>query len=183
MVREVLQSTRSRLEVSCALGLTTSWRQFSPMIPDQTAADWRGHLLTSPAQIRALLEQTRRIAVLGIKPASRADQPAFFVPEYALGAGYEIVPVPVYYPEVTEILGAPVVRRLVDVVPPADLVNVFRRSEVVPSHLDELLAARPRAVWMQSGIRHDAVAEALARAGIDVVQDRCLMVELERIGR
>lgn len=145
--------------------------------------DWRRHLLTDSSQIRALLQRTRRIAVLGIKPESRADQPAFFVPEYAQGAGYEIVPVPVYYPDVTEILGEPVVRRLSDVSPPVDLVNVFRRPEMLPSHLDDLLAARPSAVWMQSGIRHEEVAESLARAGIDVVQNRCLMVELQRMGK
>lgn len=145
--------------------------------------NWRRHLLTDSSQIRALLQRTRRVAVLGIKPESRADQPAFFVPEYAQGAGYEIVPVPVYYPDVTEILGEPVVRRLSDVSPPVDLVNVFRRPEMLPAHLDDLLAARPSAVWMQSGIRHEEVAESLARAGIDVVQNRCLMVELQRMGK
>jgi predicted CoA-binding protein len=124
----------------------------------------------------------RRIAVLGIKTAE-SRQPAYWVPEYAQRAGYEVVPVPVYYPEATEILGVPVVRRLVDVPPPIDLVNVFRRPVDLPAHLDDLLAARPAAVWLQSGIRHDAVAERLARAGIDVVQDRCLMIELRGIGR
>ncbi len=104
-------------------------------------------------------------------------------PRYAQQAGYEIVPVPVYYPEVTEILGAPVYRRLADVPGPVDLVNVFRRPSDLPAHLDDLLAARPRAVWLQSGIRHDAVAESLARAGIAVVQDRCLMVELRYLGK
>ena len=153
------------------------------MTSEITSEAWRARLLTAPDQIRALLERTRRIVVLGIKPESRADRPAFFVPQYAMAAGYEIVPVPVYYPDVTKILGQPVYRRLADVPGDIDLVNVFRRPEHIPPHLDELLAARPRAVWMQSGIRHDAVAEQLARAGIDVVQDRCLMVELGRIGR
>lgn len=153
------------------------------MDPTDASIDWRRHLLTEPAQIRALLGRARRIAVLGIKPESRADQPAHFVPEYAQNAGYEIIPVPCYYPEVTEILGVPVVRRVADITPPVDIVNVFRRPEVIPAHLDDLLEARPGAVWMQSGIRHDDVAESLARAGIDVVQNRCLMVELQRIGR
>lgn len=148
-----------------------------------TPTDWRRHLLTESAQIRALLERAKRIAVLGIKPESRADQPAHFVPEYAQAAGYEIIPVPCYYPEVTEILGVPVVRRVSDITPPVDIVDVFRRPEAIPAHLDDLLSARPGAVWMQSGIRHDDVAESLARAGIDVVQNRCLMVELQRIGR
>lgn len=146
------------------------------------AADWRDHLLESDAAIRALLERTRRVAVLGIKtPESGA--PAYYVPAYAQRAGLEIVPVPIYYPEVTEILGAPVYRRLADVPGRIDLVNVFRRSGDVPAHLDDILAARPAAVWLQSGIRHDPTAEQLARAGIDVVQDRCLMVELRYVGK
>lgn len=145
--------------------------------------DLRTHLLTTDAQLRALLERTRRIAVLGIKPESHASQPAHYVPAYAQRAGFEVLPVPVYYPEVTHILGQPVARSLAALAPPIDLVNVFRRSEDVPAHLDELLAARPRAVWLQQGIRHDAVAERLAREGIDVVQDRCLLVELQRLGR
>jgi predicted CoA-binding protein len=145
--------------------------------------DWRRHLLTTGEEIRALLGRTRRVAVLGIKPESRADRPAFYVPEYVQSAGLEVIPVPVYYPEVTEILGRPVYRRLVDAPGPIDLVDVFRRPEHLPQHVDDFLAAKPAAVWFQAGIRNDAVAERLARAGIDVVQNRCLMVELERLGR
>jgi len=62
-------------------------------------------------------------------------------------------------------------------------VNVFRRPSDIPAHLEDLLASRPRAVWFQLGIRHDEAAETLARAGIDVVQDRCLLVELQARGR
>ncbi len=143
---------------------------------------WRAHLVVSEDDIGALLTRTHRIAVLGIKPETRADRPAFFVPEYVQRAGFDIVPVPVYYPDVTHILGCPVYRRLVDVPEPIDLVDVFRRPQHIPAHLDDILAAAPRAVWFQSGIRHDAVAARLANAGIDVVQDRCLMVELSRRG-
>jgi hypothetical protein len=143
---------------------------------------WRERLIERDSQIRALLERTRRIAVLGIK-TPESGQPAYYVPRYAQHVGYEIVPVPVYYPEVTEILGQPVYRRLVDVPGEIDLVNVFRRSRDIPPHVDDILAKRPKAVWFQSGIRNDDVAERLAREGIDVVQDRCLMVELRYIGR
>lgn len=136
-------------------------------------------LIDDAAGIRALLQRVRRIAVLGIK-TDTSGAPAYFVPEYAQRAGYTIIPVPVYYPEVTEILGEPVHRRLADVPPPVDMVNVFRRSKDIPAHLDDILAARPSAVWMQSGIRHDDVARTLLDAGIDVVQDRCLMVEMAR---
>jgi uncharacterized protein len=89
----------------------------------------------------------------------------------------EVVPVPVYYPEVTEILGKPVYRRLADVPGEIDMVNVFRRPQDVAQHLDDILAARPKSVWMQSGIRDDRVALRLAEEGMKVVQNRCLMVE------
>lgn len=144
--------------------------------------DWRSHLIEDDAGIRALLERTHRIAVLGIKVAE-SGQPAYYVPEHAQRVGYEIVPVPVYYPSVTEILGAPVFRTLAAIPGRIDMVNVFRRSRDVAAHVDDILAARPSSVWMQLGIRDDAVAERLAREGIDVVQDRCLMVELRHIGR
>ena len=140
-----------------------------------------GRVLESAAEIQALLERARRIAVLGIK--LEPMQPAHYVPAYAQRAGYEIVPVPVYYPDATEILGQPVYRRLPDVPGPVDIVNVFRRPADVPPHVDDILAKRPGAVWLQLGIRHDAAARRLTDAGIDVVQDRCLMVDLRRIGR
>jgi uncharacterized protein len=145
------------------------------------SADWRGHLLESGDQLRELLARVKRIAVLGIKTEAHSYQPAFYVPEFMQSAGYEIVPVPVYYPEATVILGQPVYRRLVDIPGDIDMVNLFRRSQDILPHVDDILAKRPRAVWMQSGIRHAEAAEQLARAGIDVVQDRCLMVEVRRI--
>lgn len=129
----------------------------------------------------AILERTRRIAVLGIKTEAQAGQPAYYVPEYLVRAGFDIIPVPVYYPEVKEILGRKVFRNLTDISDEIDLVDVFRRSRDIPSHLDDLLAKKPAAVWFQSGIRNDAAAEQLARAGIKVVQDRCLMVEHRRL--
>lgn len=126
---------------------------------------------------QAILRDARRIAVLGIKPASKADQPAYYVPEYMQSAGYTVVPVPVYFPEATSILGEPVYRTLAAVPGEVDLVLVFRRPGDIPPHVDDILAKRPRAVWLQSGIRNDAVAERLVAAGIAVVQDRCAMVE------
>ncbi|MFL6374800.1 MAG: CoA-binding protein [Pyrinomonadaceae bacterium] len=135
------------------------------------------NLLTSDDDIREMLEGTHRIAVLGIKPETHSGQPAFYVPQYMAAAGCEIIPVPVYYPEVTEIMGRPVYRDLREVPGEIDMVNVFRRSEDIPKHTDELLAARPKSVWFQLGIRNDGVAEKLADAGIKVVQNLCLMVE------
>ena len=142
---------------------------------------WRENLITTGDGIRRMLENAKRIAVLGIK--REYDRPAYFVPEYAQMAGYEIIPVPVYYPELTELMGQPVYRRVADVPGEIDIVNVFRRPEHIPPHVDDIIAKKPKAVWFQSGIRNDAAAERLAKAGIQVVQDRCLMVEMRRIGR
>ena len=152
------------------------------MTTSTAAADWRSHLIDDAAGIRRVLEQTRRVAVLGIK-TPESGQPAYYVPEYAQQAGYEIVPVPVYYPDVTEILGERVYRRLADIPGDIDLVDVFRRPRDIPAHVDDILAKQPKVVWFQSGITNDEAAERLARAGIDVVQDRCLLVELKRMGR
>jgi hypothetical protein len=76
-----------------------------------------------------------------------------------------------------------VYRRLVDVPGEVDLVDVFRRSEDVLAHVEDLIAKRPKAVWMQLGIRNDQAAERLVAAGIDVVMDRCLMVDHRRYAR
>ena len=140
-------------------------------------SDWRENLITTGEGLAELLAATQRVAVLGIKTERQSFQPAFYVPQYLAAAGLEVIPVPVYYPEVTEILGQKVYRKLADVPGRVDMVDVFRRPEDIPPHLEDILAARPRSVWFQSGIRNDRAAEELARAGIKVVQDRCLMVE------
>lgn len=152
----------------------------TPSAPPDDA--WRTRLVDTPAAIRELLLATRRIAVLGIK-IPETGAPAYYVPAYAQRAGYDVIPVPVYYPDVTTILGAPVYRRLADVPGGIDMVNVFRRPHDIPAHVDDILAARPKSVWFQLGIRNDAAAERLAKEGIEVVQDRCLLVELQAIGK
>jgi uncharacterized protein len=138
---------------------------------------WQDNIITDTTQIRELLSATSTIAVLGIKTEAQSNQPAFYVPNYLDRAGFQIIPVPVYYPKVVEILGKKVYRKLADIPVDVDLVNVFRRSEDVPAHLEDILAKQPKAVWMQSGITNQAVAEKLAKSGIRVVQDRCLMVD------
>ena len=135
------------------------------------------------ARVAELVRSARRVAVLGIKTEAQSSQPAFYVPEALHAGGVEIVPVPVYYPDVTEILGARVYRRVADVPGDIDIVDVFRRSPDVAAHVDDILAKRPRAVGLQSGIRHDASAERFAAAGILVVQDRCLMVDWQHYAR
>ncbi len=139
--------------------------------------DHRHRIVVDPAQIADIAAAARRVVVLGIKPESERSQPAHYVPAYLVGAGIDVVPVPVYYPNVTEILGIPVVRDLRSIQGKVDIVDVFRRSEDVYEHVDDLIALRPTTVWLQAGIRDDESADRLARAGIQVVQDRCLMVE------
>lgn len=141
---------------------------------------WRDNLVTTEQGIAEIVRGSKRVAVLGMKTEAQSGQPAFYVPEYLHRAGVDVIPVPVYYPEVTEILGKKVYRAVADIPGEIDLVDVFRRSQDVPPHVDDLIAARPKAVWMQSGIRHEEAARRLAEAGIKVVQDRCLMVEHRR---
>ncbi len=143
--------------------------------------DWRENILDDDAKIHELLRTTRRIAVLGIKTEGQADEAAYYVPSYLATQGVEVIPVPAYYPDVQVILGRKVYRKVADVPGPIDVVDVFRRPRDVPGHVDDLRAKRPRAVWFQLGIRNDAAAETLARDGILVVQDRCLMVEWRRM--
>lgn len=143
---------------------------------------WRENLIETGEGVRELLARVRRVAVLGIKTEAQEYQPAFYVPKYLVSAGLDVVPVPVYYPEATHILGLEVYRSLKDVPGEIDLVDVFRRPADIPPHLEDILAKRPAAVWFQSGIRHEEAAEKLARAGIKVVQDRCLMVDHRRFG-
>ena len=147
------------------------------------ATNWRENLVETDDGLRSLLAETQRIAVLGMNTEAQSFQPAFYVPQYMAAAGFDVIPVPVYYPEATEIMGRKVYRKLADVPGRIDMVNVFRRPQDVPPHLEDILAARPKSVWLQSGIRNDVVAERLARAGIKVVQDRCLMVEHRALAR
>ena len=142
---------------------------------------WRDHLIESPSKIQQILESTHRIAVIGMKPDEA--QPAYYVPEYASQAGYDVVPVPVYYPDLTEIMGKKVYRKLVDIPGDIDLVDVFRRPKDIAQHVDDIRAKKPKTVFFQLGIRNDEAAERLAKAGIDVIQDHCLLVELRRIGK
>jgi len=134
--------------------------------------NWQENILSTVEQIRDLILGTKRIAVLGIKTDAQAGQPSVYVPKYMQDAGFEIVPVPVYYPDVAVILGEKVYRKLIDIPGDIDMVDVFRRPNDVTGHVDDIVAKKPRSVWLQSGIRNDAAAEIFAKAGIKVVQDR-----------
>ena len=134
-----------------------------------------------PAQdrIREILRSARRIAVVGLSP--RPERPSYGVASYLKRAGYTIIPV---RPTGTIILGEPVQPNLraAAVTGPIDIVNVFRRSEFVPALVDDLLAVRPRLVWMQMGVRHEPPARRPEAEGIAVVMDRCLAVDKQYLG-
>jgi predicted CoA-binding protein len=142
--------------------------------------EWRENLVTETERILDLAISAKRVAVLGIRSKARAHRPAHYVPRYLVEAGVEVIPVPVYEPDVKEILGQPVYRSLLEIPGDIDLVDVFRRAEDIPPHLPDILQKKPRVVWFQSGIRNDQAAETLAKAGIKVVQNRCLMIEHRR---
>lgn len=147
----------------------------------QTAADmdYRAHLIEDNEAARAALLDSKRLAILGIKPESHAAQPAYYVSEYLQSAGYEVIPVPVYYPDCTEILGKKVCRKFTEV-GPVDMIVVFRRPKDIDQHVDDMIAAKPKYVWFQLGIRNEDAARRLAEAGIGVIQDKCTMVEHRR---
>jgi uncharacterized protein len=146
----------------------------------RSATETAGRLIDDPAEVARIAAAAKRVAVLGIKTEKQSDQPAFYVPAYLHSAGVEVIPVPVYYPDAKQILGRPVYRRVADVPGEVDILDVFRRPDDLPPHLDDVLAKKPKLVWLQSGIRHPGFARSLMEAGIDVVQDRCLMVEHRR---
>ena len=140
------------------------------------------HLVDDDAGLTRILRDARTVAVLGAKAAPH--EPAHYVPAYLHGRGYRILPVnPTFAGQ--SIFGETVVGALADLEGPVDVIDVFRRPEYLPGHAREILALpwRPRVVWFQLGIRHDGAAAALAAAGIDVVQDRCMMPEHRRLLR
>ena len=134
--------------------------------------------LDSDDDLRELLQASRTIAVVGMKDDESED--AYRVPLYMQRHGYRILPV---NPKLGRILGERAVGSLGEIDVPVDLVNLFRAPDHIPAHVDEILAMqrRPRAVWMQLGIVHGASAARLRAEGIQVVQDRCIMVEHRRL--
>jgi predicted CoA-binding protein len=129
--------------------------------------------------VRRLLERVRRIAVVGLSP--KPHRASHGVARYLLERGYEIVPV---YPREDQILGQRVYRRVQDVPGTVDLVDVFRRSEELPEAIDDVLAARAGALWLQIGCIDETGARRARDAGLTVVMDRCLMVDhARRLGR
>ncbi len=137
--------------------------------------------LRDSARIRGILESARTIAVLGAQ--ANAALAAHWVPDYLAAQGYRILPV---NPRLAgeRLWGEPVRATLRELQEPVDIVDVFRRGEHIPAHLDDILAMRPlpKVVWLQLGIKNDAAAKRLEEAGISVVQNRCAYAEHRRLG-
>jgi predicted CoA-binding protein len=122
-----------------------------------------------PEEIQALLQRVKTIAVVGLSP--RPERPSFAVARAMQGFGFRIVPV---RPAVSQVLGEKAYARLADIPFAVDLVNVFRQSAAIPGVVEECLAIRAPAIWIQEGIRHDAAAQKARAAGLTVVMDRCI---------
>jgi uncharacterized protein len=143
-------------------------------------SDWRANLVHDDAGLARILRESKTVAVLGAKMDRGA--PAFYVPAYLHARGYRILPV---NPALAgrELFGTGIVGTLAELPGPVDVIDVFRRRERLSAHAAEILGLpwRPAVVWFQLGIRNDAAAEHLARAGIRVVQDRCMMPDHRRL--
>lgn len=135
---------------------------------------------TTDERLSAILHATNTVAVIGA--STNPDKPAHFVPRYMADHGYAVLPVnPAAAGQ--ELFGETVSATLVELDRPVDMVDVFRRAADIPPHLPDILAMRPlpKVVWFQLGIRNDEAAAELEAAGIEVVQDKCLMEEHERL--
>jgi hypothetical protein len=135
----------------------------------------------SVERVREILTGARTVAVLGAH--WEPQRAAYYVPEYLRSQGYRILPV---NPQAIgrELFSSLVRATLAELDEPVDIVDVFRRPDALASHTADILAMRPlpRVVWFQLGIRNDAVADDLARAGIEVVQDRCMLADHRNFG-
>jgi predicted CoA-binding protein len=133
------------------------------------------------AQLREILMTSPTIAVLGVH--NEPEKAAFYVPEYLHEEGYRIIGVnPQFAGKV--LFGEKVRTMLAEIGEPVDLVDVFRRSELIPQHVEDILAMkpRPRVVWFQLGIKNEDSAHILEAAGITVVQNRCTLADHQRLG-
>jgi hypothetical protein len=137
--------------------------------------------VTNEADVRGILTSARVVAVLGAHPSR--ERPAHYVPDYLHTVGARILPVNPQFAGQT-LWGEPVRASLTEIGEAVDVVDVFRRPELLPGHTAEILGMKPlpRVVWLQSGIRNDAFAAEIARAGIEVVQDRCMLADHRRMG-
>ena len=118
---------------------------------------------------------SRRIAVVGL--SANPSRPSHSVSRAMQASGYTIIPV---NPRAAEILGEPCYARLADIPGPVDIVNVFRKPSAIASIVDDAISIKASFVWLQQGVIDETAAQTAHAAGIGVIMDRCLAVELRR---
>lgn len=128
-------------------------------------------------RLRRILEETHTIATVGF--STHAEKPSHTVPRYLMRHGYRVIPV---NPGADEILGLKAYPSIADVPVPIDLVQIFRPSDQVGPHVDAAIAAGAKVIWMQQGIVNQQAAERARAAGLEVVMDRCMKVDHQRLG-
>ena len=135
--------------------------------------------LTTDAEIRTLLEETRTIALIGA--SDRPDRPSNQVMRTLQEHGYRVIPI---NPQITgeHLHGEFVFRDLSQIGDPIDMVDIFRNSAAAGDAVDEAIAAGAKAVWLQSGVVNEAAAARAEAAGLKVVMDRCPAIEIPRLG-
>jgi uncharacterized protein len=140
--------------------------------------------IESESELAEIVRQAAVVAVVGMRDESAPETPAFEIPRLLQQNGLRVIPV---NPRIERALGEPAYPDLAAVPVRVDIVDVFRRSEVISALADEVLALpaerRPAVFWMQLGIRDEGAAARLRAAGIKVVQDRCLGVYASRYRR
>lgn len=129
--------------------------------------------------LKDMLQSVHTIAIIGAK--DKPGQPVDRVGRYLIQAGYTVIPV---HPVRSNVWGLTTYANVADIPVPIDMVNLFRASEYCPGHAREVLelASLPAVFWMQTGIRSPEAGNMLAEKGIRVVEDKCIMVELQRLG-
>ena len=132
--------------------------------------------MSEASSIPSLLGSARTIAVVGL--SNKRWRPSYGVSEYMQRAGYRIIPV---NPELGEVLGERCYPDVESVPERIDIVNVFRRSELVPEIVDAAIRVGAKAVWMQEGVMHEEAAARARAAGLTVVMDRCLLKEHRKL--
>ena len=133
------------------------------------------------ARLREILAGSPTVAVLGIH--REPEKAAFYVPEYLHDEGYRVIGVNPEFVNET-LFGEKVRSTLKEIAEPIDIVDVFRRPEMIPQHVEDILAMtpKPRFVWFQLGIKHEEAAKRLEDAGITVIQNRCTLTDHQRLG-
>jgi predicted CoA-binding protein len=135
--------------------------------------------LTSDAEIKALLEGTRTIALIGA--SDRPDRPSYRVMQSLQAHGYRVIPV---NPQITgeHLHGEFVFRDLAQLGDPIDMVDIFRNSAAAGEAVDQAIAAGAKSVWMQLGVVNEEAAARAEAAGLKVVMNRCPAIEIPRLG-